>query len=792
MPLHRKVSCFAPLSPVLIIGLLLVTVSSCVRIPQKYIAHGKPFVYKTNIKITGSNLKPAERKDLEARLENQIDDSLKTRVVSWAGVYKEIVRPPVFDTNNVNRSVVFMENLLNAEGFFYPAITDSIIIDTVGRTQKRVTVDFKVTTGKRTMLDSVGVDLLMPELQQLAVRAPDRSLLKKGDPYSLATISDELDRLLQVFHNNGYFKITRDDLYAERDTVVSALIDPSLDPFEQIRLLDSLRRKREDPTINIVIKQRETKDTTNLKQFFIGNVTVYPDEPSIFDTASVVHYDSTTITVADKYKYKFFYTSDRFKLPFIGRNISLYPNVDSIYRERLYFRTINNFNRLGSWRKVDVTLTERYDSLPYVDVELRLTPEQRRNLKVDFEASRNLADYVTTSQFFGIGLNFSLTDRNAFRESIQSTTNARFGIEFGSNFIQTLQTNLSHSYYFPRLIKPKWIRLKNEDRFISQRTIFNINAAYTIRRDIYDVSSINTTWGYEWARRRSRNSQINWQVIIPNIEFTRLIGKDSLNTLIKQIPSMRYAFNDGFIIGIIGGMNLAWAKKNRTSNFKIRVEESGALFGLIKVLEDNELFRFVKTDIEFKNFINYKNSGWAFRGFAGFGHVYGYTRGSPENKLPFFKAYFSGGPYTMRAWQIRRLGPGSTPLYDTTSNGDNDRFGNMQLEGNVEYRFHLTTIAGIKIKSAVFVDVGNIWGPEFKDSAATIPIPEASFKLSRLYKDIALGGGASIRFDFDFFLIRLDWAYKLKNPRYADIRDGWFNDLKLFDGQFQLGIGYPF
>ena len=146
----------------------------------------------------------------------------------------------------------------------------------------------------------------------------------------------------------------------------------------------------------------------------------------------------------------------------------------------------------------------------------------------------------------------------------------------------------------------------------------------------------------------------------------------------------------------------------------------------------------------------------------------------------------------MRAWQIRRLGPGSTPLYDTASGVNNDRFGNMQLEGNVEYRFNLTTIAGIKIKSAVFVDVGNVWGPEFKDSAATIPIPEASFKLSRLYKDLALGGGASIRLDFDFFLIRLDWAYKLKNPRYADIRDGWFYDLKLFDGQFQLGIGYPF
>lgn len=182
----------------------------------------------------------------------------------------------------------------------------------------------------------------------------------------------------------------------------------------------------------------------------------------------------------------------------------------------------------------------------------------------------------------------------------------------------------------------------------------------------------------------------------------------------------------------------------------------------------------------------------AFRLFGGYGYVYGYKGDKPERNLPFFKAYFAGGPYSMRAWQVRRLGPGSSKIYDTANNQSNDRFGNMQLEANVEYRFDLTTVAGIKVKSALFADIGNIWSNEFSDANATTKIPEASFNLGRLGRDIAIGAGTSIRFDFDFFLIRFDWAYKIKNPLYSNIKNGWLYDIRLLNGQFQLGINYPF
>lgn len=772
MSADRQVSFFKVFPLFLMAGLFLLGLNSCVIIQK---APDKPFVYKTEISVN-ARMNPADKQDLETRLATQLDDSLKFRVVSYAGLVKVIKKPPTFDTLNIVRSRNFMKALLTSQGYFYPKITDTFLINTTeGRQQ--VTIKFQVTPGLQTLFDSVGYSLASEPMQAIVNTRPKERLIKKNDPYSIGLIAAERDRILLQLRNNGYYQMSPEDLYAQVDTVIAALIDPTLDPFEQIRLLDSLKKKKDRPTINVVFRQRAAKDSLQWKQFRIGNVSIYPDQSLAQDSVPKYIKDSL-------FGYTIYRTSNRFKLPFLVRNTHLIPGRQ--YSENDYFRTINTFNRLGAWQNVDLTLTQR-DSLPILDANILLYPALKRSQKIDLEASRNIADYLTTSQFFGLGLNFSLSNRNAFRESIQTSTNARFGVEFGSNFIQTLQSNLSHSIFFPRLITPFRIKPAKDTTLSNERTILNLNGAYTIRREIYDVLSLNSSWGYEWTSRK-----LNYQFIPLNIEYTKLNGKDSLRKLIEDIPSLKFAFNDGFVIGILGGVSTSWGNERKYSTFKVRMEESGALFGFITKLERNNLFRFIKTDVEFKHFINYKKSSIAMRAFAGYGYVYGRKGDQPERTLPFFKAYFAGGPYSMRAWQVRRLGPGSSIIYDTTNNRPNDRFGNMQLEANIEYRFDLTTVAGIKVRSAVFADIGNVWGVEFKDQAATQRIPEASFKLSRLYKDIAVAGGTSLRFDFTYFLIRLDWAYKLKNPYYANDNAGWFHKLSINNGQFQLGINYPF
>ena len=233
-------------------------------------------------------------------------------------------------------------------------------------------------------------------------------------------------------------------------------------------------------------------------------------------------------------------------------------------------------------------------------------------------------------------------------------------------------------------------------------------------------------------------------------------------------------------------------KRNKINFFRARLEESGALTGLIQKLERGELRRFLKLDLEYKYFIDNPKSAWAFRAFAGYGYVYGKTGNKLENNLPFFKAYFGGGPYSMRAWPIRRLGLGSSNYYDTINKASAlDRWGDFKLEGNVEYRFDVGTLFGVKLESALFTDMGNIWAKTVDGNDTKIDATE--FKLNRLLKDLAIGAGTSLRFDFDFFLIRLDWAYRVKDPIYTnEPGGGWFHKLQVDSGQFQLGIGYPF
>jgi len=680
---------------------LALMIGSC-TVPRKY-QRGKPFVYKSEITLEKSDLPSSARLQLREALRNQMDDSLQVRTViavRWQPpfFYKRLSKPAVFDTLYIGRSKTFMTALLNSQGYFSPQIRDTFWIDTLkAKKQMRTHVRFKVDHGVALRYDSIGYDLQTPELQQMALANRDKSLIRKNDNYSIQNISNELDRLLNIYRDQGYYKITKEDLYVELDTVVAALIDPGLDPFEQFALLDSLSRKTREPTISVVFKQRPSKDSSHLFRYTWGKVNVYPDRDLLSPTAPVNN-DSVVID-----KYTIFPETKKFKLPFIARNITIRPGT--MYRQSDYFKTINTFTNLGAWQQVDVNLKERSDSSKTLDADIVLFPARKQSLNIDFETSRNASDVLTTGNLFGIGLNLGIRNRNGFRESISSTSNARVGVELGPGIIQTVQASFAHNIYVPRFLAPFKIPTRN---VVNPRTIINISTAYTDRRKFFDVRSVNTSFGYDWTKNNR-----NWQYIPINFEYTVVNKEDSLRRLEEEFPSFKQAFNDGLIISQILGFTSGKSGLRTNRFFRARLEESGAIFGLIKKLDEGSLRRFIKLDLEYKYFINNAKSTWAFRLFGGYGLVYGKSGDSLENNLPFFKAYFGGGPYSMRAWAVRRLGIGSTDIFEGRKT---DRFGDMQLEGNIEYRFNLGTLAGIKVKSALFTDIGNIWAKAIQDN----------------------------------------------------------------------------
>jgi len=769
--------------PAVVLTMAIATfIFSCVSPKKGQYPQNKPFVFKTVIKVEG-NLSNSEKQDLALRLTNQLDDSLRTRTVTAIRVnppflYRKLPNPPAFDTSNVVRSNNFMVALLNSLGYYNPTIKDNYKIDTIGD-QYRTTINFKVTPGKNLKLDSIGYDLQTPELQALALQNQKNSFFKKGKPFSKQLVSLELDRLINLFRNNGYYKFSVKDIYVERDTVLAALIDPTLDPFQQAQLLDELKKKRENPTINVVVKQRPPQDSSELQKYYIDSITVFTDLPLIEDTLVTVIKNDTVV----QNKITVISRTNKFKPSVIFGNLPIHPG--SLYKLDDYNKTLNVFgNQMGAWQRTLLDYKESSLSDSLLNATLSLFPVQKQTLGASLEASYNTNDILTATNLFGLGADLSLRNRNAYKRSIQTNTSIRAGVEFGANFIQTTETNLSHSISFPHIPQLPIIR-----KWDNKKTVLNFNAAYTDRRDFFSLRSLSASYGWEGTVKNH-----SWTFRPFNIEYTTLSEKgDSLDNLIREVPSLKLAFKTGLVVGEQLIYNYSKQIENHTNVLRITGEESGLLYGIgtLKALNQGGLYHFIKADVEYRHRIDYKKSQLAFRGYAGYGLAYGNGLGTSQT-LPFYKAFFAGGPNSMRGWQVRQLGLGSSYYYDTSAV---DKFGDVKLEGNAEYRFNLGTIFTIKIGSALYVDVGNIWNRNIpsSDSIGIHPSLKGSdFAIDRFYKEFAVDIGTGLRLDFDYFIIRFDWAYIIRDPRRIDYPNRWFYDMQLKNGQFQLGIGYPF
>ncbi|RZM18320.1 MAG: hypothetical protein EOO88_41050, partial [Pedobacter sp.] len=260
-------------SKAVIAGVLLAFVFTSCTIVKKY-QPDKPFVYKTNINLIG-NFSSEEKKGLIAGLSQQLDDSLQSRKVDKL-LYSVLKSPPVFDSTNADNSIVYMRALLRSLGYFNDSTYYTYVVKQESKDQFRTTVDFNVRPGRVVRIDSVSYNLKTDALQRITDSTVKQAFVKKGDPFSKAPISAELDRLTEVYRNSGYLRFNRDELVAVWDTLDVSLLQPGLDPFEQLEILQKLRERRENPTANLEFRLKAV-DSARLTKYYIGNTTLYPD-----------------------------------------------------------------------------------------------------------------------------------------------------------------------------------------------------------------------------------------------------------------------------------------------------------------------------------------------------------------------------------------------------------------------------------------------------------------------------------------------------------------------------------
>jgi outer membrane protein insertion porin family len=766
----------------------------------------QPFIYENVVKVNGISDKE-KRSEAKTRLFEQIEDSVQVVQVSklpwpkfpWFIPLPLMESPRRYDSVAVRQSTRNMRNLMSSLGYRGAEVKADSSLRTV-KDQQRVKVTYEVNAGRLFLLDSLAYNLSDSNLQRLAMDILPASALKKGTPFEYALIDRELTRLVAHFNNHGYQRFTREDIIAEADTSYTELIDPSLDPFEYIQALATARARSQEPRVDVYVRLNAIRDSTHLKPYRVGSFTAYSDADaetagSISDTTGVVR---DGIRVIDR--------TGTFDPGFIARHIDLTPGTT--YTLDRYSQTLNNFNRLQAWQNINLQGVSN-DSTGTIDYLLKLTPERRQFFGMDLEGTslvNNSQVVQVASGRIGMALNFTLRNRNLWKRAIQLENNLRTGVEF-NDFKKFLsgEVTLTNRLTIPWMSTP--FSTTFEKRFRNARTITSADFSYIDRFKYFQLRSFNTFLGYEWKT----GTATSWQFKPFNFEYT-LFRPDSLFfETIKDFPLLLYTYNNGLIIGANLAVNHNFNPYGRrhVNLLRVNLEESGTLVGSIFRGQTSSgkglstLYRYLKIDADYRHIMQFRQSSLHMRFFGGYGHAFPTLSRQGQVTLPFFKSYVAGGPNSMRGWQIRKLGVGSNISFDTTLDGRlNDKYADVQLEANLEYRFRMFQFFGFWMRGAVFTDIGNIW---FRNDLSG-QLPRAGFNPSRIIKDIAIASGFGMRADFSYFLLRFDLGFPLKDPRYgphntgnakaesfySPREDGWFVPGVWRKPVFQFAIGYPF
>lgn len=785
-----------------------------------------PFVFENKIDIINSQMDKNEKTILRGKLTTQLADSLQVRVREKFVIFKSVIDPAVFDTSYARQSAENMDIYLKTIGYYNGKTRFSYKIDTLpskkqSGPQYRTTTTFTVTTGAPFLIDTVSFDLhdtLYPQhtraLQQLADRTKQQSALKPGVAFSEQLAVDELERLVDLFRNNGYVNFARDHLILEADTVFLPLLNPFLDPFERIAVLQEAQKRRENPQISIYLKLRPNLPETVLRQYLVGEITVYPEYSATADTTGLNSIRSGTINIRSN--------AEKYRPSFIARHIYIQPG--KLYSLSDVNRTFADLSNLGTWQFIKIeprpqqTRQAATSDTPRIDFNLLMAPGKKYTFTTDLESVFNQTQQTalaTAGNLIGFGLNLGIRNRNFDRQGIQASNTVRGGVEYGfgqiNRGLQAIELTYSNSFSFPKLL---FLGNKWKDKFLFKQTLINTNLSLIDRNirnnGLFSLTNIGTSFG--WQVRNFRNEIISFRPL--NVEYVRLNSvSKAFEEQLNNNPFLRFSFNTGLVIGSVFSFTkpqiISKRNPNRISFFRLGLEESGAVFGRLKSVVpvfETELFEYIKGEVELKHEMRFKKSSLVFRTALGAAYLYNDTV-----SMPFFKQFTGGGPNSMRAWPLRSIGPGSTPIQAREiSNRFFSRSGDMMIEANAEYRFDVATLVPntFVIRGAVFTDIGNVWNFRNRSNRGN---DTAVFQFKNLYRDMSVTVGSGLRFDFvGLFLLRLDFGFRVKNPAYpfVDVNDGWrFPKVSLahlfrnreIDRQWRyenfnlsFGINYPF
>ncbi|UOQ98727.1 BamA/TamA family outer membrane protein [Hymenobacter sp. 5317J-9] len=646
-------------------------------------------------------------------------------------------------------------NRLYNNGFFKGTVTNEV------KTQEKTAqVNYTANTGRVYTIQEIH----FPDRDTLVdkdIRATQAgSLLKVGDAYNLNTFTAERVRIDNALKNSGYFYFNPDYILFQVDS--------------------TLNNK-----INVYLRVKAKAPDKATKPYWLERIRL---------NTNYVLTDTTTRQPIMYKKYEYYPDEEIFKAKAITNATFLYP--DSLYRRRRRDQTISRLMSLNTFKFVEIRLrpSAAGDSAgrARLDADVLMTQLKRKSLRADLQLVSK------SNGFTGPGLTLSFRNRSALRGGEQLLVNAVASTETqsgngnGALGLTSYEFGLNAQLVFPRLVVPDLplldMHLPNSD--FQPRTTLGAGYRTVTRADYFREDFFNLNYGYTFKTKIT-----NEQEIRPiDVTYVRLSNTtEAFNTLLDTRRYLRSAFEQQFILASSYRYTYnqqVLEQRRQQIYFSGQVEGSGNVASLIaqatgqsRNLPDQgytvlgqQFSQYLKFDLELREYYRISQNPTSgnrivARLQAGIGMPYGNSV-----VLPYPKQYGIGGPNSVRAFAARGIGPG-TYRPQTTEQSLNqfyDQVGDIRLEGNVEYRQDLVPY----VKGALFVDAGNIWLAN-----ADPERPGGEFKANSFLNQLAVGYGAGLRIDVQFFVIRFDYALPFKAPYGTPDNPA---------GRFNLAIGYPF
>lgn len=661
------------------------------------------------------------------------------------------------------------KSTLKSHGYMHGVVDYEII---QRKNPKKQKVSYKVDMGHLFTVDTLEYINFPEQAQQIIDSTHNERLVRRGVPFDVETLNGERERLTNLFRNNGYFYF---------QTGYSSYLADTIAVPGQVQLK---------------LQMADSIPPEAMRKWYIGKRDIYLKRNFMekTDSSRVLRRSATTIHYNGK-KSPLRIGTLLNGLKIRHGNAFCYDD----YEESVSKLTGNNIFSMVDFKFIPRDSTEQCDTL---DLEVNCVFDK----PYDFYVETNLAG--KTTGFLGPQLVLGLTKRNAFHGGENLDINLHGSYEWQLNRNDRNNGRIdSYAYGFdvslelPRLLMPSFILPTRRSgtgprrpRFYSTpSTLIKVSSDIVKRSGYFTRHVVSGELAY--TIQSSETLRHKFSPLILEFNYLRNVSQDYAVLLLNN-PNLFFTMADLFVPKMRYTVTYTSPRSYRNPiNWETTVSEAGNVLSLGymafgqkwnevgKKMFSNPYAQFVKLETDFIKTWRLSESS-SLVGHANLGAAWYYGN---SDDLPYTEAFYAGGANNVRAFSLRSFGPGSFDVDDEFKDwGFALRMGSMKLLGNLEFRSRLWG----NLQWALFLDAGNVWyiqGDEDGDLD-----PGMKFHFKNLFDDLALGTGIGLRYDLDFFVIRLDWGIGLHLP-YDTGKSGYFNIPKFSDGQsLHLAIGYPF